>query len=165
MQCRMSIAAANVAPEFGFRRRLVADDLRRLQEPAVIFEHEGIDSDGERFFVYTVAGWLDGVNVATIDGGCTVGGEVILLNATNRSDADAMAVLGLHDTILALDGEEKLYQEAHAAQARLATVGVLDRMTLAQAKPSDKSDAFVEDADKLRILAGDDILLTTGRPH
>jgi hypothetical protein len=161
----MSIAAANVAPDFSFRRKLVAEDLRRLQEPAVIFEHDGVDDEGERFFVYTVAGWLDGVNVATRDGGCTVGGEVILIAATSREDADAIACIGLHDTIVALDSEEKLYQEAHAAQARLATIGVIDRMTLAQAKPSDKSTAFVEDADKLRILAGDDIVLTAGRVH
>lgn len=159
----MSIAAANIAPDFTHRRRLVAEDLRHLQEPAVIFEHDGIDDDGERYFVYTVAGWLDGKNVASIQGGATVGGEVILINATNRADADAMACLGLNDTIDALHGEEALYQEAHAAQARLATVGIVDRLTLATAKPSDKSDAFVEDAAKIRILAGDDIILTTGR--
>lgn len=159
----MSIAASNVTPDFSFRRRLVAEDLRRLQEPAVIFEHDGVDSDGSRFYCYTVAGWLDGVNVATIQGGCTVGGEVILIAADNRDDADAMAALGLHDTILALDNEEAMYIEAHAAQARLATVGVIDRMTLATARPADKSDAFVADSDKLRTLAGDDIVLTVGR--
>lgn len=157
------IAAANVAPDFSFRRRLVADDLRRLQEPAVIFEHEGIDSDGARFFVYTVAGWLDGVNVATIQGGCTVGGEVILINADDRTSADDMACLGLADTIGALDREQELHDEAIDALARLTTIGVLDRMALATAKPGDKSDAFVEDADKLRLLAGDDIVLAAGR--
>lgn len=159
----MSIAAANVAPNFLLRRSLVANDLRHLQEPAVIFEHEGTDSDGAKFFVYTVAGWLDGVNVATIQGGCTVAGEVIVIAADNRADADAMAGLGLQDTIDALHGEEALYQEAHAAQARLATVSVIDRMTLASAKPADKSDAFVKDADKLRLLIGDDIVLAAGR--
>lgn len=156
------IAASNVAPDFSFRRRLVADDLRRLQEPAVIFEHEGVDADGERFFCYTVAGWLDGANVATIQGGCTVGGDVIVIAANSRADADLMAGLGLQDTIDSLHREEALYQEAHAAQARLDTIGALERMRLAQAAPADKSDAFVADADKLRVLAGDDIVLTVG---
>lgn len=162
----MSIAASNVVPSFHLRRKLVADDLRRLQEPAVIFEYASADSDGHPFFAYTVAGWLDGKNVATIEGGCTVGGEVILINASTRAEADDMAALGLDDTINALHTEAANYQKAIEAQARLSTVGALERMRLAQAAPADKSDQFVQDADAIRPLIGDDIVLTVnGKPN
>jgi hypothetical protein len=163
----MSIAAANVVPSFHLRRSLVADDLRRLQEPAVIFEYENVDSDGVRFFAYTVAGWLDGLNVATVQGGCTVGGEVILITANTRADADAIAGCGLEDTINALHQEHSMYEKAQEAQARLASIGALERMRLAQAPASDKSDQFVQDADAIRPLVGDDILLTVNGspPH
>jgi hypothetical protein len=88
---------------------------------------------------------------------------VILVHANSRENADAIACAGLEDTIRALDQEESLYIEAHAAQARLATVGVIDRMTLALKPNSEKSDAFVDDVNKLRPLIGDDIVLAAGR--
>lgn len=161
------IAAANVAPTFHHRQRLVAEDLRRLQEPCVVFEHEGLDSDSARFFVYTVGGYLDGQPIGGREGGATIAGEVIVIAADKREDADEMASLGLGDTISALDEEEALYIEAHAAQARLASVGALERMNQALKPPSDVSDAFVEDVAKTRPLVGDDLILTTGRglPH
>ncbi len=162
----MSISAANTVPAFHLRRKLVADDLRRLQEPAVIYEYDARDSDGARFFAYTVAGWLDGVNVATIQGGCTVGGEVIVIHAETRAEADAIAGMGLEDTINALHQEHTMYEHALEARARLASVGALERMRLAQAAPADKSDQFVQDADAIRPLVGDDILLTVnGAPQ
>lgn len=157
------IAAANTAPTFHNRQRLVAEDLRRLNEPCVIFEHEGLDSDNARFFVYTVGGILDGKPIGGIEGGATIGGEVILIAADKREDADAMASLGLGDTINALDQEEALYIEAHAAQLRLSSVGALERLDQALKPPSDVSDAFVEDIAKVRPLVGDDVILTTGR--
>lgn len=156
----MSIAAANVTPNFNLRRRIVAEDLLRLVEPAVIFEYQGLDSDNEHFFVYTVAGWLDGQNIATIHGGATIGGDVIVIIADSREQADLMAGLGLEDTINGLHGEEAMIDDAMAAQARLASVGTLDRMDLAiDAK---NHPAYVEDAEKIRSLRGDDIILTTG---
>lgn len=159
----MSISAANVAPDLSFRRRLVADDLRRLQDPAVIFEHEGVDDDGEPFWVYTIAGWLNGENVATIQGGCTVGGEAIVISGVpDRETADAVACMGLGDTIDALDGEDEQLVEAAAALARLSTVGAIDRMDKATAAPSDRSDAFEQDMQAIRVLRGDDILLSAG---
>lgn len=157
------IAASNVAPAFHHRQRLVAEDLRRLSDPCVIFEHQGVDSDGERFYVYTIGGWLDGRKLGDFQGGCTVAGEVILINAKSREDADAMASLGLGDTINALDSEEQLYQEASAAQARLASVGPIERLDQAMKPLPDMSDAFVDDVNKIRPLVGDDVLLTTGR--
>lgn len=156
----MSIQTANVVPNFLTRRKIDAQDLRRLQEPVVLFEYEGLDSDGERYYVYTVAGFLDGKNICTAQGGATVGGDVITIHADTRENADAIACLGLYDTINMLDQEEKLMLEATAAKARLGTIGALDRMDLANRK--DKPDAFVEDMDKLTVLRGDDIIVASG---
>lgn len=163
----MTIAAANVAPSFHLRRRLVAEDLRRLDEPCVVFEYRSLDSDGQPFYVYTVGGLLDGQKIGDFQGGCTVAGEVIVIHAKSRDDADAMAALGLGDTINALDEEEALYIEAHAAQARLASVGPIERIDQATKPLSDMSDRFVSDVEKIRPLVGDDVILTTGRglPH
>lgn len=156
----MSISAANVAPNFLLRRKIHAQDLRRLVDPAVIFEHHGIDDDGEHFYVYTVAGWLDGFNIATQQGGATIGGDVIVVNADSRENADLMAGLGLEDTINALNNEDAMILEAMVAKARLDTVGALDRMDLATR--DDKPDAFIEDMDKIALLRSDDIILAQG---
>jgi hypothetical protein len=157
------IAAANVAPTFHHRQRLVAEDLRRLADPCVIFEHTALDSDGDRFYVYTVGGWLDGKKIGDFQGGCTVAGEVIIIHARNREEADYLAADGLGQTINALDREDELYMEAHAAQARLASVGPIERIDQATKPLSDMSDRFVEDVAKIRPLIGDDIILTTGK--
>lgn len=157
----MTIAAANTAPTFHHRQNLKAEDLRRLSEPCVLFEHHGTDSDGQDFYLYTVGGWLDGHRLTD---GCTVGGEVMLIHASSRGDADALAALGLGDTINALDEEESMYQEANAALARLSTVGAIERMDLAAKPDCDKSDAFERDAAAIRPLIGDDVILTVGNP-
>lgn len=157
------IAAQNCVPDFAHRRNITAEDLKRLQEPAVIFEHEGRDSDGVAYYLYTVAGWLDGVNVATRQGGATVGGEVIVIHADSREDADLLAGMGLQDTIDALGSEDQRYLEALIARERLKSVGPVERLEQASKPDSDKSDAFVEDVEKLRPLVGDDIVLAAGR--
>lgn len=157
----MTIAAANTVPTFHHRQQLVADDLRRLQEPCVIFEHQGQDSDGVDYWLYTVGGWLDGQPLAD---GCTVKGEVILIHASSREEADVIAAHGLEDTINALNGEESAYQQAQAALARLSTIGAVDRMDLAKRTGADKSDAFEADAAAIRPLIGDDVILTVGNP-
>jgi hypothetical protein len=158
----MSIAAANVAPDFSFRRKLLPDELKRLADPVVLFEHEGFDSDGVRFFAYTVAGWLDGENVATIQGGCTVGGDVIIIHADDRDTADAIACMGLQDTINMFEDEDAQLVEAAASLARLQSVGATDRVDLATAAPANRSDAFERDMQAIRKLRGDDILLSAG---
>lgn len=158
----MSIAAANVAPDLSFRRRLTTAELKRLEDPVVLFEHFGHDTDGAPFYVYTVAGWLDGQNVATAQGGCTVGGDAIVINADDRDTADAMAAQGLGDTINFLDQEDEHIAEAAASLARLETIGALDRMKLSTAAPADKSDQFEHDAAAIRVLRGDDIVLSAG---
>jgi len=156
------IEAANVHPNYLLRQKLVAEDLRKLQEPCVIFEHEWTDTDGERCFAYTVGGWLNGRPVGGIEGGATVGGEVIVIHATNRQEADYIASLGLQDTIRSLDGEEAAYIEANAALARLGSVGAVRRLELSTAKPADMSDEFVKDQAQITKLRGDDIVLTVG---
>jgi hypothetical protein len=156
----MSIAADSVAPAFHLRRSIHAQDLRRLQEPAVIFEGERTDSDGARFYMYTVAGWLDGENVATMQGGATVGGDVILIAADTRDSADLMAGMGLQDTIDALNREEEATLDALAAKARLESVNPIRRMDLATA--SEKNPEFVADSLAIRKLRGDDIVLAAG---
>lgn len=156
----MSISASNVAPDFIARRQITAQDLRRLDEPAVIFEYHGIDSDEAHFYVYTIAGYLDGENIATIQGGATVGGDVIVIHADNRESADALACLGLEETINAMDAEEDKHLDALAAQARLASVSPMER--LEQSMKAEKNPDFVDDIDKVRTLVGDDIVLATG---
>lgn len=152
--------SASIFPDFSFRRSITADELRHISEPVPIFEHEWRDDDGEKCFAYTVAGWLNGQNIATIQGGCTIGGEVAVVHADSREEADAIACFALADTIRALEGEEAMYQEAHAAHARLGSVSPIKRLDLATASAADTSDEFVEDVRKIRVLRGDDILLT-----
>jgi hypothetical protein len=150
---------ADVAPSFHLRQRLVADDLMRLDEPAVIFEHHANDSDGVPFYVYTVAGVLDGQR---LQDGCTVGGEVIIIHADSRDHADAMACMGLQDTIDALHGEGEQLMDAAAALGRLGQIGPVARIEAAMKPASDMSDDFVRDTALIRPLIGDDIVLTTG---
>lgn len=156
------IAAADIVPNYLLRRSIKAEDLRRLAEPAVIFEGDYLDDDGVRFYTYTVAGWLDGENIATIQGGATVGGDLIVIHADSRADADVIAGMGLQDTINGLDGERAAYVDAIVARERLASVGPIERINQTLKPNSDKSDAFVEDISKMRQLAGDDIVLSTG---
>lgn len=153
------LTAANVAPSFHLRQRLVADDLKRLDEPCVIFEHFGHDSDGEPFYLYSVGGYLDG---QPLQDGCTVGGDVILIHADSRDQADAMASLGLQDTINALERADDQLLDAAAALGRLGSVGAMGRLEAATKPASDISDTFVRDQAAIRPLIGDDIVLSTG---
>jgi hypothetical protein len=159
----MSIAAENTAPAFHTRRSITAEELRRLQEPAVIFEGTRRDSDGELMFLYTVAGWLDGQNIATLQGGATVGGDVIIIHARNRDEADLIAGLGLEDTMEALNREEASHLDALAAQARLAAVSPIRRIELATAP--EKNPEFVADTEAIRPLRGDGIVMAAGSVH
>jgi len=153
------LTAAEVAPSFHMRQRIVAADLPRLDEPCVIFEHHGHDSDGKPFFIYTVGGYLDG---HPLPEGCTVGGDVIVINADTREEADAMAAMGLLDSIVAMEGEDDRIADAAAALGRLDSVGALGRMEAATKPAADVSDAFVRDAAAIRPLIGDDIVLSSG---
>lgn len=158
----LMIAAANVHPAYWLRQKLAADDLRRLTDPCVIFEHQWLDDDGEKCWGYTVGGMLDGRPVGDHQGGATVGGELMIVHADARSEADAIAALGLMDTISALDAEKGAHLDALAAQARLDAAGPLVRLAKATAADADKSDEFERDAAAIRQLRGDDIVLTVG---
>ena len=97
-------AAANMAPDWSSRRSLSMEELAQLDEPAVIYEHFHVDSDGAWVYVYTIGGFLNGRAIAIDDrgaylGGATVAGDVILVHAKDREEADAMASAGLEDTI------------------------------------------------------------------
>lgn len=157
------LAAADLAPNFLDRPRIDASDLRRVQEPCVVLEHEWLDSDRERCFAFTVGGWLDGRPLGDMRGGCTVGGDVVIVHAQSAAEAKFIAALGLQDTINALHAEDAAYIEANAALARLQAVGPVRRQELATAPAADKSDEFEADAERIRPLRGDDILLTTGK--
>lgn len=156
----MSIAASNVAPAFHLRPEIDQADLKRLQEPVVLHEGKFYDADGAPFHVYTVAGWLDGVNIATPQGGATIGGDVIIIPEDDRAAADDMACAGLQTTIDALIHEEDAHIDALAAQARLAQVSALRRTELAMA--DEKNPDFVADSEAIRPLRGDGILLAAG---
>ncbi len=158
----MHIEAANVRPDLSGRQSIPADELRHVSEPCVIFEGDFLDDNGAHVWVYTVGGWLRGKPLGGIRGGALVGGDAMLLQAQDRATADVMASFGLQDTIEALGHEEAAYQEAHAALARLSEVSAVRRMELATAAPADMSDAFVKDVGQIRVLRGDDILLSGG---
>lgn len=83
-------------------------DLIRADSVAVICEGEFRDSDGQRFYVYTVAGELDGNRLEWIDHnrkvlmGATVGGDAMIIHAKDRKEADWIAGNGLQESIDAM---------------------------------------------------------------
>ncbi len=156
------IAAANVIPNFLLRRSIHASDLLRLQDPAVIREYSSFDENGEPYFAYTVAGFLDGENIAGMMGGATVGGDVIVISAPDQATADYMAGLGLEDTINALAREDEQVIDALAAKARLQSLNPIARLDLSMASDANRSEAFEADIAKIRPLVGDDIILASG---
>lgn len=84
---------------FGSRRSISMEDAIRLDDPCVLYEGEKIDEEGQRVFIYTVGGWLDGRNIANQAGGCTVAGDVIVISAKDRREADVLAAEGFGDTL------------------------------------------------------------------
>lgn len=81
------------------RQDLTIEQLMILEDPCVVFEGRRTDSDGERYWVYTVGGHIDGVMVGGQEGGALVGGETIIVHARNKKEADEMAYDGLTVTI------------------------------------------------------------------
>ncbi len=160
----MEIAAANVAPDFSQRRSLSATELQELEDPCVVFEHEGIDSDGARFWVYTVGGLLHGSPIGNIFGACTVGGDAIVISGVDgREAADEIASLGLWETVAALDAERKDYERRKRALERLNSVGAVEVINQAIKPDAEKSDRFVDDIEAIRPLRGDGIILAAGQ--
>lgn len=106
-------------------------ELAQLDEPAVIFEYSLLRDDAPTQWVYTVAGWLHGQNVATEQGGCTVGGDSIAVFADSRDQADALACEGLDSTISAINDEARVKAQGTLAAARLSAVGGMERLNQA----------------------------------
>jgi hypothetical protein len=117
-------------PNLDTRRELTLDELCRMEEPVVIHEGEFIDSDKQPYHLYTIAGKLDGQEVAGNDGfsilGCTVAGDAIIISgAKSRAEADDWAVSGLDDTIRAhkaqldKDKNRSIIVEGHRTSRRL----------------------------------------------
>ncbi len=159
----MEIAASNVAPDFSNRRSLTALELQRLDDPCVVFEHEGVDSDGVFFWVYTLGGTLDGLPVGSVFGGCTVGDDAIVISGVEtRAEADEIASMGLWDTCSALDAELKDHDRRQRALERLNSVGAVEVITQAIRPDADKADAFLSDIEAVRQLRGDGIILAAG---
>jgi hypothetical protein len=141
-----------IRPDFSDRNDISIEDLIRVDEPALIREFAGLDSDGVRFFVFSVGGWLDGENVATREGGCTVGGDMIVITADTQAAADEMASLGLQDTIDAIRAEKVIEASALDALARMETVGLAERLRLAMRAPTQRNEAFEADSALVRTL-------------
>lgn len=83
-------------------------DLIRAEEVVCICEGEFQDADGERYWVYTVSGMLDGQPIGAIDHvrkcvlGATVGGDAMIIHARDQKEADWIAINGLMDSIDAM---------------------------------------------------------------
>lgn len=155
------IPTSSLVPNFAYRRSITAQDLRRIDDVCVILEHHGYDSDGVDYYLFTVGGVLDG---RTLTEGVLVGGETMLVHADSPEAAKQLASDGLMTTLQALDGEAAQHRRAMEAQARLASVGALERIAQATKAPADRSDTFVADAHAVRPLIGDDIVLSGGGP-
>ncbi len=99
---------------FSYLPDLSIEEFLALEDPCVIFETEHTDSDGVLSYLYTVGGWLNGTAQGGIDHkmhtahGCTVGGDVIVVQAATRAEADAMAADGLEHTRAKLAEEATL---------------------------------------------------------
>lgn len=155
------IPTANIVPNFAYRRSITAQELRSVDDVCVILEHHGYDSDGADYYLFTVGGVLDGQRFPE---GVLVGGETMLVHADSPEAAKQLACDGLMTTLQALDSEAAQHNRAVEAQARLASVGALERIAQATKAPADRSDTFVEDAHAVRPLIGDDIILSGGGP-
>lgn len=82
--------------DFSGHPSLTLQQLAQVDEPCVIFEGTKRDSDGVLAYLYTVGGFLDG---QALWPGHTVGGDIILVHANSREQADELAGSGLEDTI------------------------------------------------------------------
>jgi hypothetical protein len=80
-------------------------DLIRATDINVICEGEFRDSDGETFWVYTIAGELDGNRIEQLDHvrklilGATVAGDAMIIHGKDRQEADWIAINGVMDSI------------------------------------------------------------------
>lgn len=114
------------APGLEGRLSIEISDLLRLDEPCVIFEADGRDSDGIPFYVYTVGGFLDGQPVGG-GFGVLVGGDAIIIHADSRRAADAMAADGLLATISAIEDNRRARKAEKTQAGVLADISQIGR--------------------------------------
>jgi hypothetical protein len=100
-------------PNFAYEAHpdITIDQFRRLEDAVAIFECDGQDTDGHWFFCYTVGGQVDGEEVAVANHatkqamGALVEGDLIVVHAKRREEADEMAMDGIFHTQALLAGE------------------------------------------------------------
>lgn len=91
---------------------LTLEQLIDLNDVIVIAEAERKDSDGVPFYIFTVGGTIHGQPVVAVDHinkcvhGCTVEGDVIVVHAKSRAEAEWIATNGVEDTITMLRHEK-----------------------------------------------------------
>lgn len=90
------------------REDLSVETLPRLEDPCVVLEACRKDSDGAKYWIFTVGGLLDGRVIGGPDGGALIGGQCIVVHGRNKPEANALAYEGLMDTI----GMIRMEQEA-----------------------------------------------------
>jgi hypothetical protein len=150
------LTAAEVAPSFHMRQRLVAEDLPRLDEPCVIFEHHGRDSDGASFFVYTIGGYLDGRPLLTAAPWAVTSSSSTPTVARTRTPWPRSACRTRSTPCAARTTGSRTPPRRWAGWDR----SPIARMEAATKPASDISDDFVRDSALIRPLIGDDIVLT-----
>ena len=90
------------------REDLSVETLPRLEEPCVVLEGVRKDTDGVKYWIFTVGGMLDGRVIGGQEGGALIGGQCIVVHGRNKPEANALAYEGLMDTI----GMIRMEQEA-----------------------------------------------------
>jgi hypothetical protein len=89
---------------FAHRPEVELEDVERITDVAVICEGQYLSADGVPVWIYTVAGELDGNRIEMLDHinktilGATIGGDVMIIEAKDRKEADWLAINGLQDT-------------------------------------------------------------------
>lgn len=89
------------------REDLAVETLPQLEDPCVVLEGVRKDSDGVKYWIFTVGGILDGRVIGGQEGGALIGGQCIVVHGRNKPEANALAYEGLMDTIGMVRMEQK----------------------------------------------------------
>lgn len=88
------------------REDIDTEKLPEIDDACVVFEACRKDTDGVKYWIYTVGGRLDGRVIGSEQGGALIGGQCIVVHGKNRPEADALAYEGLSDTIAVIRREQ-----------------------------------------------------------
>jgi hypothetical protein len=80
---------------------ITLQDLMLLDDPCVVFQGCRQDSDGEVLYLYLVGGFLDGRKIEPSQ----VEGDVMIIHAKDKTEADWLAGSGLEDSIRLMRAE------------------------------------------------------------